>query len=214
MISVVVADDHNLVRQGICRLLEETGEIQVVGEADNGIDALKLARLLKPDVLILDITMSPLNGLDTLRQVKTPKNSPQVIMLSMHADQGLVQQALQYGALGYVLKDALAEELQAAVRAVNSSNVFLSAGVSQVLSEMTINDQTPSLLKRLSPREREVVQMIVEGLTNREIANRLHSSIKTVEKQRRDAMRKLEVDNLANLIRVCLNLGLFADPGL
>jgi RNA polymerase sigma factor (sigma-70 family) len=214
VIRVVVADDHNLVRQGICRLLEETGEIQVVGEADNGIDALKLARLLKPDVLILDITMSPLNGLDTLRQVKTPKNSPQVIMLSMHADQGLVQQALQYGALGYVLKDALAEELQAAVRAVNSSNVFLSAGVSQVLSEMTINDQTPSLLKRLSPREREVVQMIVEGLTNREIANRLHSSIKTVEKQRRDAMRKLEVDNLASLIRVCLNLGLFADPGL
>jgi DNA-binding NarL/FixJ family response regulator len=214
VIRVVVADDHNLVRQGICRLLEETGEIQVVGEADNGIDALKLARLLKPDVLILDITMSPLNGLDTLRQVKIPKNSPHVIMLSMHADQGLVQKALQHGALGYVLKDALAEELQAAVRAVSSSNVFLSAGVSQVLSEMTINDQTPSPLGQLSPREREVVQMIVEGLTNREIANRLHSSIKTVEKQRRDAMRKLEVDNLASLIRVCLNLGLFADPRL
>jgi RNA polymerase sigma factor (sigma-70 family) len=137
-----------------------------------------------------------------------------VIMLSMHADQGLVQQALQQGALGYVLKDAVAEELQAAVRAVSSSNVFLSAGVSQVLSEMTINDQTPSPLDRLSPREREVVQMIVEGLTNREIADRLHSSIKTVEKQRRDAMRKLEVDNLASLIRVCLSLGFFADPGL
>jgi RNA polymerase sigma factor (sigma-70 family) len=216
VIRVVVADDHNLVRQGICRILEETGEIQVIGEADNGIDALRLARLLSPDVLILDIAMSPLNGLDTLKQVKTPKNGPQVIMLSMHADHGLVQQALQHGALGYVLKDALAEELQAAVRAVSSSNVYLSSGISQVLSEMINNDQTSSPLDRLSPREREVVQMIVEGLSNREIADRLHNSIKTVEKQRRDAMRKLEVDNLASLIRVCLSLGLdlFADPDL
>jgi RNA polymerase sigma factor (sigma-70 family) len=214
VISVVVADDHNLVRQGICRLLEETGEIQVIGEADNGIDALKLARLLKPDMLILDITMSPLNGLDTLRQVKTPKNSPHVIMLSMHADQSLVQQALQHGALGYVLKDALAEELQAAVRAVSKGNVYLSAGVSQVLSEMLLNEKLPSPLDRLSPREREVVQMIVEGLSKREIADRLHTSIKTVEKQRRNAMLKLEVESLAGLVRVCLSLGLFTDPSL
>ena len=87
MIRVVVADDHNLVRQGICRLLEETDEIQVIGEADNGIDALKLARLLSPDVLILDISMSPINGLDTLKQVKALKNNPHVVMLSMHVDQ-------------------------------------------------------------------------------------------------------------------------------
>ena len=214
MIRVVVADDHNLVRQGICRLLEETGEIQVIGEADNGMDALKLTRLLSPDVLILDVSMSPLNGLDTLGQAKALKHGPNVVMLSMHADQGLVQQALQSGALGYVLKQAVAGELLAAVRAVSSGNVYLSAGVSQVLSEMLLNEKPPSLLDRLSPREREVVQMIVDGLSNREIADRLHSSIKTVEKQRRDAMRKLEVENLASLVRVCLSLGLFADPGL
>ena len=214
MIRVVVADDHNLVRQGICRLLEETGEIQVIGEADNGIDALKLARLLNPDVLILDILMSPMNGLDTLKQVKALKNSPHVIMLSMHADQGLVQQALQSGALGYVLKQAVAGELLAAVRAVNSGNVYLSAGVSQVLSDLLLGERAQSPLDRLSPREREVVQMIVDGKSSREIADRLHTSIKTVEKQRRDAMRKLEVENLASLIRVCLRLGIFSGPDL
>lgn len=214
MIRVVVADDHNLVRQGICKLLEETSEIQVIGEAGNGIDALKLARLLNPDVLILDISMSPVNGLDTLEQVKALKNSPHVVMLSMHADQRLVQQALHSGALGYVLKQAVAGELLAAVQAVSSGNVYLSAGVSQVLSEMHLNEQTQSPLDRLSPREREIVQMIVEGLSSREIADRLHRSIKTVEKQRRDAMRKLEVENLASLIRVCLSLGISADPDL
>jgi DNA-binding NarL/FixJ family response regulator len=214
VIRVVVADDHNLVRQGICRLLEETGEIQVIGEADNGIDALKLARLLNPDVLILDILMSPMNGLDTLKQVKALKNSPHVIMLSMHADQGLVQQALQSGALGYVLKQAVAGELLAAVRAVNSGNVYLSAGVSQVLSDLLLGERAQSPLDRLSPREREVVQMIVDGKSSREIADRLHTSIKTVEKQRRDAMRKLEVENLASLVRVCLSLGINANPDL
>jgi DNA-binding NarL/FixJ family response regulator len=214
VIRVVVADDHNLVRQGICRLLEETGEIQVIGEADNGIDALKLARLLNPDVLVLDILMSPMNGLDTLKQVKALKNSPHVIMLSMHADQGLVQQALQSGALGYVLKQAVAGELLAAVRAVNSGNVYLSAGVSQVLSDLLLGERAQSPLDRLSPREREVVQMIVDGKSSREIADRLHTSIKTVEKQRRDAMRKLEVENLASLIRVCLSLGIFSGPDL
>ena len=209
MIRVVVADDHNLVRQGICKLLEETGDIQIIGEADNGMDALKLARLLDPDVLILDISMSPLNGLDTLVQAKAMKPGPHVVMLSMHADLGLVQQALQSGALGYVLKQSVAGELLAAVRAVSNGNAYLSAGVSQVFSEIFLNEHQPSLLDRLSPREREVVQMIVEGLSTREIADRLHSSVKTVEKQRRDAMRKLEVENLAGLMRVCLNLGLF-----
>jgi len=214
MIRVVVADDHNLVRQGICRLLEETGEIHVIGEADNGIDALKLVRQLSPDLLILDISMSPMNGLDTLEQTRAFKNSPHVVMLSMHADQNLVQQALQLGALGYVLKQAVAGELLAAVRAVSNGNVYLSAGVSRVLSEILLNERTPSLLARLSPREREIVQMIVEGLSSREIADRLHRSIKTIEKQRRDAMRKLEVENLASLVKVCLSLGIYADPNL
>ena len=208
MIRIVVADDHHLVRQGICKLLEETDDLQVVGEADNGQDALKLTSLLHPDVLILDISMSQLNGLDTLTQVKTLEPGPHVVMLSMHADLGMVQQALHQGALGYVLKQSVAGELLAAVRAASCGSVYLSSGVSQVLSRGFFDTGSQNLLDRLSPREREVVELIVAGHSTREIADRLRSSIKTVEKQRRDAMRKLEVDNLASLVRVCVQLGL------
>lgn len=208
MIRIVVADDHHLVRQGICKLLEEAGDLQVIGEADNGKDALKLTKLLHPDVLVLDISMSQLNGLDTLAQVKTLDPSPHVVMLSMHADLGLVQQALHQGARGYVLKQSVAGELLAAVRAASGGSVYLSSGVSQVLSKGFFDNRSQNLLDRLSPREREVIELIVEGRATREIADQLHSSIKTVEKQRRDAMRKLEVDNVASLVRVCLELGL------
>jgi DNA-binding NarL/FixJ family response regulator len=210
MIRIVVVDDHHLVRQGICKLLEEPGDLQVVGEADNGVDALKLVKLLHPEVLVLDITMAQLGGLDTLIQLKALDPAPRVVMLSMHADLGLVQQALQRGALGYVLKQSVAGELIAAVYAASRGSVYLSAGVSQALSKGYFDNRSENLLDRLSPREREVVELIVAGSATREVADQLHSSVKTVEKQRRDAMRKLEVDNLASLVRVCLQLGLKA----
>lgn len=208
MIRVVVVDDHHLVREGICKLLEESGDIQVVGEADNGLDALQLVTVLCPDVLVLDISMEQLNGLATLAQIKGFKNSPYVVILSMHDDANLVQEALQKGAVGYVLKQSVAGELLAAVRAASNGGMYLSSGVSQVLSKDFFNKRSPNLLDRLSPREREVVEMIVDGRSTREIADQLYSSVKTVEKQRRDAMRKLEVDNVASLVRVCLQLGL------
>jgi DNA-binding NarL/FixJ family response regulator len=208
MIRIVVADDHHMVRQGICKLLEEAGDLQVIGEADNGKDALKLTKLLHPDVLVLDISMTQLNGLDTLAQVKSIDPSPNVVMLSMHADPGLVHQALGQGAVGYVLKQSVAGELLAAVHAASQGCVYLSSGVSQVLSRGFFDGDHGNLLDRLSPREREVVEMIVAGQTTREIADHLHSSVKTVEKQRRDAMRKLEVENVAGLVRTCLQLGL------
>jgi DNA-binding NarL/FixJ family response regulator len=207
MIRIVVADDHLLVREGICKLLEEAGDLQVVGEADNGKDALKLTRLLNPDVLVLDISMSEMNGLDTLTQVKALELSPRVVMLSMHGDLGLVQQALLQGASGYVLKQSVAGELLAAVRAASQGSMYLSSGVSQVFSKSFSSTHSENLLDRLSPREREVVELIVAGHTTRDVADRLHSSVKTVEKQRRDAMRKLEVDNLASLVRIFLQLG-------
>jgi DNA-binding NarL/FixJ family response regulator len=126
----------------------------------------------------------------------------------MHDDVNLVQEALQHGAVGYVLKQSVAGELLAAVRAASRGSVYLSSGVSQVLSKDFFNHRSPNLLDRLSPREREVAELIVDGHSTREIADQLHSSVKTVEKQRRDAMRKLEVDNVASLVRVCLQLGL------
>lgn len=208
MIRVVVAEDHHLVRQGICRLLEDAGDMQVVGEAANGKDVLTLIKLVHPDVVVLDISMPQLNGLEALGQTRAIKPSPQVVILSMHADTDMVQQALRGGALGYVLKQSVADELIAAVRAAYRGGVYLSSGVSQVLANDLFAERPQNLLDRLSPREREVVKRIVEGYSTREIAESLRTSVKTVEKQRRDAMRKLEVDNLASLVRVSLELGL------
>jgi DNA-binding NarL/FixJ family response regulator len=208
MIRVVVAEDHHLVRQGICKLLEDGGDIQVVGEADNGRNAITLSQSLRPDVLVLDVSMPQLNGLDTLAELRATLPDQHVVILSMHADLGIVQQALRSGALGYVLKQSVASELLAAVRAASGGSVYLSSGVSQVLTSGTYSKRSQSLLDRLSPRERQVVKRIVEGYSTKEIADSMHTSVKTVEKQRRDAMRKLEVDNTASLVRVSLELGL------
>ncbi len=208
MIRVVVAEDHHLVRQGVCKLLEDGGDIQVVGEADNGTDAITLSRSLRPDVLVLDVSMPQLNGLDALAELKASLPSQHVVILSMHADLGIVQQALRGGALGYILKQSVAGELIAAVRAVSNGSVYLSAGVSQALTSDAHVKKSHNLLDRLSPRERQVVEQIVEGYSAKEIADSMHTSVKTVEKQRRDAMRKLDVDNTASLVRVSLELGL------
>ena len=208
MIRIAVAEDHHLVRQGVVKLLESVADFQVVGEADDGRQAIALTRSLHPDVMILDITMPQLDGFETLAEIGRISPKPQVVILSMHADPGMVRQALQDGALGYVVKQSVADELIAAVRAANNGSLFLSSGISGVIANNFIADGPKNLLDRLSPREREVAKYIVEGQSTREIAENLHTSIKTVEKQRRDAMHKLEVDNLASFVRVSLELGL------
>ena len=213
MIRIVVAEDHRLVREGICRLLEDAEDMKVVGQASNGADALKLAEMLHPDVLVLDISMPRMDGLEALAQVSALRPKPQVLMLSVHADVGMLQQALQAGALGYVLKEAAADELLAAIRAVARGSMYLGNGISQFPARALLAQRPQNALGRLSPRELEVVKKIVEGLSTREIAAILGSSVKTVEKQRRDAMRKLEVENVASLVRVSLELGLKAGKG-
>jgi DNA-binding NarL/FixJ family response regulator len=208
MIRVMVVEDHHLVREGICKLLEDAGDIKVIAEADNGNDALLLYQRLQPQVLILDISMPQMNGLETLEQIQCLQPHPAVVVLSMYGDQTTVQRALQLGALGYVLKQAVAGELLAAVRAASLGSMYLSAGVSTVLSQSWREGTPHNKIDRLSPRELEVVRFVLEGFSARQIAERLNTSIKTVEKQKRDAMRKLEVDSLANLVRVCLENGL------
>lgn len=210
MIRVVIVDDHQLVRQGIVRLMEGTDDLEVVGEAKDGQEALALARSLHPDVMVLDITMPQLDGLETLAEINTLVPRPQVVILSMHADPGMIRQALRAGALGYVVKQSVADELLAAVRAAHNGSMFLSAGVASVIASDVLVERSQNQLDLLSPREREVVQRVVEGYSTREIAEGLRTSVKTVEKQRRDAMRKLEVDNTASLVRVSLELGLVA----
>lgn len=213
MIRVVLAEDHHLVRQGASRLLEDAGDIQVVGEADNGRDAIKLCHLTRPDVLVLDISMPQLNGLEVLAELNAMEHHPHVVVLSMHGELDTVQQALRAGALGYVSKQSVAGELLAAVRAASGGSLYLSSGVSHTLKQGLYAEKPPSLLDLLSPRERLVVERVIQGYSMKEIADDLHTSVKTVEKQRRDAMRKLEVDNVASLVRVCLNLGLAIGKG-
>lgn len=208
MIRIVVAEDHHIIRQGICKLLEDFGEIQVIGEADNGADAVRLTHELHPDVLVLDISMPQMDGIEVLKIIREFIPTPKVVILSIHADPALVQQALEFGALGYVLKQSVSEELLDAVRAANRGSGYLSSGVSHILGSHSLKQVSQNPLDRLSPREREVVVMILEGKSTKEMAVDLHTSVKTVEKQRRDAMRKLNVDNVASLVRICLELGL------
>lgn len=210
MIRVVVIEDHHLVRQGIIKLLESANDLDVVGDADDGAQAISLAKSLRPDVMILDIAMPQLDGLQTLAEIRKLEIRPQIVILSMHADPGMIRQALQGGALGYVIKQSVADELIAAVRAAKNGSIYLSSGISGVITNNFFTEDPKNLLDRLSPREREVVRGIVEGYSTRQIAESLRTSVKTVEKQRRDAMRKLEVDNLASLVRISLELGLVA----
>jgi DNA-binding NarL/FixJ family response regulator len=211
MLRIVVAEDHHIVREGVSKLLEELGDIRVVGEADNGEDAIRLVKLLKPDVLVLDISMPQTDGLETLKKMRTFPSKHRVVILSMYEDITLIQQALEYGALGYVLKQSVSEELFDAVRAASRGSMYLSSEISHILSDGTLTQKPQNALDHLSPREREVVEQVVAGKSTKEIAASLNTSIKTVEKQRRDAMRKLEADNIASLVRISMDLGLVTD---
>ncbi len=208
MIRVVVVEDHQLVRQGIVKLLEDADDLEVVGEAGDGFQAVSLVKSVHPDVIVLDISMPKLDGLEVLSAFGEILPKSQVVILSMHADPSMIRQALRAGVLGYVVKQSVADELLAAIRAAKNGSIYLSSAISGVIANDFFNESPHSLLDRLSPREREVVKGIVEGYSAREIADALHTSVKTVEKQRHDAMRKLEVENVVGLVRVSLELGL------
>lgn len=208
MIRVVIAEDHTLVRAGIRALLERTAEFQVLGEASDGHEAVALTRLLKPDVLIMDIMMPHLNGIQAAGQINALKLPTKVLLLSMHLDAVFVHQALQQGVRGYILKSSLSDELIQAVRAVAVGKTYLSAPVSEVVVELAVKPETAlrtnSPLDALSPREKEILQLIAEEYTSAEIAQRLFLSVKTVEKHRASLMEKLRVRNIAGLVRAAV----------
>ena len=212
MIDVVVADDHHLVRQGIRALLERADNIRVVGEAADGHEAVEMVKQLVPDVLVIDIVMPRLNGLQAIEQVRALGLPTQVVVLSMYSDEALVRQALRSGARGYLLKNSVVEELALAVRAASRGDLYLSPAISRaiVADLLRLEDTTEPLTpyERLTPRQREVLQLISEGHTNAAIAQTLHISVKTVEKHRRNLMTKLDVHNLAGLIRTAIKHGL------
>jgi DNA-binding NarL/FixJ family response regulator len=180
MIRVVIADDHQLVRQGIRMLLGKAGDIEVVGEAENGYEAVDLVEHLKPDVLVMDVAMPELNGTQAMGRLLDSSSTTQVVILSMYSDESLVRQSFQNGAKGYLLKNSAPEELLSAVRTAHRGQIYLSPLISEMaLEDVLLSENiSPSLtfLDRLSSREREVLQLVGEGYTNGTIAQRLHIS--------------------------------------
>ena len=210
MIRVVVADDHNLVREGIRALLEKAGDIQVVGEAVDGHEAVELVRREAPDVLVMDIAMPRLNGIQAVEQLRAAGAETRIVILSMYSEEILVRQALQHGAKGFLLKGSVSEELLLAIRAANRGAVYLSPAISQaVLAEPAAGQPSlPGPGAQLTPRERQMLRLIGEGYTNSRIAEALGISVKTVERHRTNLMAKLNVHNLVELIRVAMKHGL------
>lgn len=208
MIRVVIAEDHLMVRAGIRALLEKKGDIHVLGVASNGQEAIEAVQELNPDVLIMDIMMPRMNGVQAAENIREMKLPVKILLLSMYSDPGLVHQALQSGAKGYVLKSSASDELLRAVRAVASGETFLSNQISGILVDSVINpekardDDDP--LSILSPREKEILQLVAEGHTSNEIGEMLFISVKTVEKHRAKLMGKLNVRNLAGLVRLAV----------
>jgi DNA-binding NarL/FixJ family response regulator len=211
-IRVLLADDHAIVREGIRLCLEGMGDIEVVGEAADGREAVQLAAQLLPDVAVLDVTMPHLNGIEALRQIKRDHPQIAVLILSMHENEVYATQALQAGASGYVLKRTAATELAAAIRAAQAGEIYLHPGVAKrFVAGYLQHLGSPNDL--LTPREREVLQLAAEGLTTREIAERLVISAKTAEHHRTSAMAKLNLHSQTELVRYAIRTGLIDSGG-
>lgn len=208
---VLLVDDHPVVRAGVLKLLEGLPDIEVVGEAENGRQAVELSVRLKPDVVFMDITMPELNGLEAAEMISRDTPEVHVIMLSVHTDVQYVVRALrQAGASGYVLKDARPDEYKAAIQAVANGGVYLGPHIARTfldnISEDEGNDGGP--LVQMTLRQREILQLIAEGKRNKDIADVLNVSVKTVESHRANVMQMLDIHDVAGLVRFAIRSGL------
>jgi two-component system response regulator NreC len=210
-ITIVLADDHQVVRQGFRVLLEEQPDFRVIGEAGNGVDAIRLTENLRPNVLVVDVLMPKLKGIEVVYQLRRRAPETRIIVLSMYADDAYVFQAFRNGVLGYVLKDSSAASLVKAVREVHEGRRFLSPPLSESkLATYALNYKQSSkdVFATLTPREREVMQLGAEGLTCAEIARRLSISPRTVEVHRANMLRKLQLKSQTDLVRYAIARGL------
>lgn len=210
-IKILIADDHKILRQGIRSLLAPQPDFEVVGETADGPETLKETFKLKPDVVLMDIGMPNLNGFEATRQIKKKQPEVKVLVLTMYQDDEYVLQALQSGASGYVLKDVAVEELVTAIRAVNNDQYYLSPSISRTVIDAYLRktekgEREPSEL--LTAREKEIVQLIAEGYTNKEIAAKLYISVKTVDAHRSHIMEKLDIHDVALLVKYAIRKGL------
>jgi len=204
---VLVADDHTLVRAGLIALIAKLPEMEVVAEAADGREALRLVRDLQPDLVLMDIAMPGLNGLESAERIHGIHPKTKIIILSMHSNEEYVAQALKAGAAGYLLKDAATAELEMALKSVSMGQFYLSPAISRQVVDNLLHGG-PSGLDVLTPRQREILQLIAEGKSTREIAEVLHLSVKTVETHRAQLMDRLDIHETAGLVRYAMRKGL------
>ena len=210
-IKILVADDHKIVRDGLKKLLEKHDELHVVGEAEDGRDAVRLTRELKPDVVIMDVAMPDLNGIEAARQLVAERQDLKIVALSMHSERKFVMEMLKAGASAYLLKDCAFEELETAIRTVVKGKIYLSPAIAGVVIENFVRSAPradKTVFSQLSDREREVLQLMAEGKSTKEIAVQLNLSIKTVETHRNNIMSKLDIHSVAELTKYAIREGL------
>jgi len=210
-LKIILADDHSIMREGLRALLEKQPDIEVLAEAENGRTAVELSRDLKPDVVIIDIAMPDLNGIEATRRITTESPGVKVIALSMHSDRKFVREMLSAGASGYMLKDSAFEELDKALRTVINNQTYLSLGIADTvvkdyLGNLVTNESATSIA--LTNKEREVLQLFAEGKTTKQIASLLFVSIKTIETHRKQIMYKLGLNSIAELTKYAIREGL------
>ena len=210
-IRILLADDHKITRQGLRSLIDKQSDMEVVAEAEDGRTAVSLVGELLPDVVIMDVSMPDLNGMEATRQIIGAFSGVKIIALSMHSDELFVIEMLKSGALGYLLKDCAFEELERAIRAVVDGQTYLSPSISGVVVNGYLHRLSKadfSGLEVLTHREREVLQLMAEGKSTKQIALKLHISVKTVETHRRQIMNKLDIHTVAELTKYAILKGL------
>jgi DNA-binding NarL/FixJ family response regulator len=210
-LNILLADDHAIVRAGLRALMEQEEDLTVVAEAGTGVRALELARELRPEVIVMDITMPDMNGIDATRLITRELPQVRVLALSMESDRRFVVEALRAGASGYLLKDALFAELATAVRSVAADQTYLGARISEIIIKdylQRIPTDADASSEMLTPHEREVLQLIADGMNSKEIAYAFDVSVKTVENQRHTLMKKLGLYSIAKLTKYAVREGL------
>ncbi len=215
-VSIILADDHKLVRAGIKSLLENSDGIVVVGEASNGREAISLAKKLKPDIVFLDLAMPELNGLETTEKLNNEFPSIKSVILSMYTDTEYILQALRSGASGYLLKDSAPRELREAIETVMEDNIYISPSISGEIinnylmgrKKISQSDEIVTSREMLTSRQREILQLIAEGNSTKMIAEKLFISVKTVETHRAQLMKKLGIYDIAGLVKYAIKIGL------
>jgi len=210
MTTIVVADDHKIVREGLVKLLEGRADFSVIGEASDGEEAVQMVLEKKPDVVIMDIWMPRLSGIDATRRIGKRGSQAKILVLSMHESRTYVEEVLRAGAAGYIVKNSASSDLLQAIDAVRAGSSYLSPAITQQVVDAIARpgDSSPSGVAMLTDREREVLQLIAEGLSSKEIAGMLGVSLKTVDSHRSNLMEKLDIHKVSGLVRFAIRAGL------